>query len=121
MSLDVSLFGAEVEEPCSQCQHPRKVKPCVYSANVTHNLNRMAEEAGIYKELWRPDEIGIKKAGELIEPLRKGLALLRGDPQRFIRLNPPNGWGSYAGFVPWVEKYLAACETNPEAEVSVWR
>ena len=34
----------------------------VYSANITHNLNTMADEAGIYKHLWRPDEIKITKA-----------------------------------------------------------
>ena len=33
-----------------------------YSANITHNLGKMAEEAGIYKHLWRPEEIGITKA-----------------------------------------------------------
>ena len=41
----------------------------VYSANITHNLTKMADEAGIYECLWRPEEIGITKAGQLIEPL----------------------------------------------------
>lgn len=46
----------------------------VYDANITHNLNTMAEEAGIYKHLWRPEELGITKAKDLIEPLAEGLA-----------------------------------------------
>ncbi len=92
-----------------------------YSANVTHNLGRMAEEAGIYKHLWRPDEIGVTKARQLIEPLSIGLALMKQEPQRFIALNPSNNWGSYDGFIPWIERYLEACCRYPEAEVSVSR
>lgn len=64
----------------------------VFEYNITHNLNTMAGEAGIYKHLWQPDEIGITKAGELIEPLREGLALLKSDPERFKAFNPKNGW-----------------------------
>ena len=30
----------------------------------------MAKEADIYQHLWRPDEIGITKAAELIPPIR---------------------------------------------------
>lgn len=93
----------------------------VYEANITHNLNRMAEAAGIYKHLWRPDELGITKARELIEPLRAGLALMQSDPEMFKKLNPENGWGSYDVFVPWISRYLSACEGNPDADVSVSR
>lgn len=93
----------------------------VFDANITHNLAEMAEEAGIYKHLWRPEELGVKTAKELIEPLRAGLALLRSDPARFEKYNPENGWGSYESFVPWVQRYLDACESYPEAEVSASR
>lgn len=93
----------------------------VYSANITHNLNRMAEEAGIYKHLWRPDEIGITKASQLIDPLRSGLASMIADPKRFEAHNPANGWGSYDGFVPWIQQYLSACEDHPNADVRVSR
>ena len=93
----------------------------VYSANITHNLTRMADAAGIYEPLWMPDEIGITKAGQLIEPLERGIALLRSDPDRFKAYNPENGWGSYDGFVPWVERYLDACREYPDADVSVSR
>lgn len=93
----------------------------VYSANITHNLGTMAEGAGIYHCLWRPDEIGISKAGQLIEPLRAGLVKLEGNPAHFKELNPPNGWGTYEGLVEFVRNYLAACEQYPDAEVSVWR
>jgi hypothetical protein len=93
----------------------------VYEANITHNLNKMAAEAGIYEALWRPEEIGITTARQLIEHLELGLAALRSDPKRFEALNPSNGWGSYRDFVPWVERYLQACVLWPDATVRVWR
>jgi len=107
MSLDVYL--TEVRETT------------IYDRNITHNLNKMAEEAGIYKHLWRPEEIGITKASQLIEPLRAGLGLLLTDPERFKKFNPPNGWGDYEGLVNFVSEYLATCEENPNASVRVSR
>lgn len=107
MSLDVYLKAVRPTE--------------VFSANITHNLGRMAREAGIYEALWRPDEIGITTAEQLIEPLTAGLALLKSDPPRFEAFNSPNGWGLYEHFVPFVEGYLEACKENPDAAVSVWR
>lgn len=93
----------------------------VYDANITHNLNKMAGEAGIYEALWRPEEIGITHAHQLIEPLRAGLALLQDDPERFRQFNPENGWGHYDGLVRFVANYLAACEQSPSATVHISR
>lgn len=107
MSLDVYLTAMRKTE--------------VYSANITHNLGKMAREAGIYQHLWRPDELGIKQAGELIMPLRAGLELLKSDPERFQKFDSPNGWGLYKHFVPFVENYLEACEQNPDSVVEVSR
>lgn len=106
MSLDVTLTATRTE---------------VYDANITHNLGAMAREAGIYEVCWRPDEVGITKAEQLIEPLRNGTALMKADPARFEKYNAENGWGLYEHFLPWLEEYLAACEANPDAEVSVSR
>ena len=107
MGLDVSLVGAIGKE--------------IYSSNITHNLGKMAEAAGIYSCLWRPDENGLTKASELIEPLRTGLALLESDPKKFAAFNSPNGWGLYEHFVPFVRSYLEACENTPDARVEVSR
>lgn len=106
-------------EPCVAIRS--EATNTVYSANITHNLNIMAEEAGIYKHLWRPEEIGITKAAQLVEPLRAALALMKDDPARFEKHNAKNGWGLYECFVPWLIKYLAACEENPTADVRVSR
>lgn len=94
---------------------------CEFSANITHNLGAMADEAGIYKHLWRPEEIGVTHARQLIEPLRAGLALMRSDPARFRHFDAKNGWGTYEQFLPWIADYLAACEANPDSEIRVSR
>jgi len=107
MSLDVCLSA---------------IRPTtIYDRNITHNLNRMAAAAGIYQHLWRPDEIGVTKASQLIEPLRTGLTALLADPEKFKQFNPANGWGDYDGLVAFVQEYLSACEENPDADVSVCR
>ena len=93
----------------------------LYTANITHNLAPMAVAAGIHKHLWRPDEIGIKCASELVAPLKEGLARLQSDPVTFRQHNPPNGWGTYEGLINFVAEYVAACEANPDATVRVWR
>lgn len=93
----------------------------VYTANITHNLGRMATEAGIYYELWRPEEIGLTKAEQLIPRLQQGLNKLNANPDTYRQYNPENGWGTYEGLVDFVRKYLAACEMYPNADVSVWR
>jgi len=93
----------------------------VYSANITHNLGKMAAKAGIYKALWRPEEEGYYQASDLIEPLTKGLALLTANPENFKAFNSPNGWGMYENFVPFVAKYLEACVAHPNAKIEVNR
>lgn len=113
----------------------------VYSANITHNLGNMADEAGIYEALWRPHRLKegynipeedneseyefedkcIIKAGDIIEVLEKGLADLKARPEHFEKFNSSNGWGMYHNFVPFVERYLDACKENPECIVKVWR
>ena len=99
-----------------------KVQPTeVYWANITHNLGEMAKAAGIYEYLWRPDELGIKTAGELVGPLTKGLKKLKASPAKFEKFNAENGWGTYEDFVPFVEAYLAACKREPDGLIEVSR
>lgn len=108
MSLDVSLIIKENTEE-------------VFSANITHNLNKMASEAGIYKACWRPEEMGATKAKDIVAILEKGLEDLKSRPEYFEKFNASNGWGLYEHFVPWVEKYLSACIEYPDAEINVSR
>ena len=81
----------------------------------------MATEAGIYKACWRPEEIGIIQAFQLIEPLTVAIATMRADRPRFEKFNSENGWGLYVNFLPWIDDYLAACHANPTAFVNACR
>ena len=107
MSLDVYLTETRQVE--------------VFERNITHNLARMADAAGLYIPLWRPELLQATKASELIGPIESGLAVLKGDKWRFKEYEPENGWGSYDGLVRFAESYLAACREYPDAQIRVSR
>ncbi|WP_046060029.1 hypothetical protein [Paracidovorax citrulli] len=107
MSLDVYLEDEDGKE--------------LYGANITHNLADMARAAGIYMCLWRPEEIGITRASEVIEPLAKGLADLATNQAKYEAYNAPNGWGMWKHFVPFCAAYLQACRDHPNALVRACR
>ncbi len=121
MSLDVYLEGPEESYWCPHCGQNATRRPELFSANITHNLGKMAEAAGVYYACWRPEEILITTAAEMIPYLRKGIELMENDPPRFEALNSPNGWGLYENFLPWLREYLTACEANPTATVEASR
>lgn len=114
MSLDLSLHYAYPS--CDCCGREAELKT-VFDANITHNLTDIAREAGLYEAIWHPEEKGYTQAGQLVMLLQRGLLQLKADPARFEALNPLNGWGSYGGFVAWVETYLEACITHPDATI----
>jgi hypothetical protein len=93
----------------------------VFDSNITHNLIKMAREAGIYKVLWYPEEIGIDKASDMIPYLEKGVETLKSDPERFKEFNPENGWGKYEGLLCFAVNTLVACKEYPDARVSAHR
>ena len=113
MSLDVDLM---VTQPTS-----------VYSANITHNLGKMASEVKLsngktlYEVLWRPDEHGMKFAKDISELLDEGWNILLSDPDKFKQFTPTNHWGSYEGLCDFVYKYRNACWDQPDAELSISR
>lgn len=88
----------------------------VFWENITHNLTEMANKLGIYKMLWRPEEVGIEKAHQLIGPLGDAIVLLENDKDGFFdQFNPPNGWGDKAGFLNFLKTLQRACIEEPEA------
>lgn len=122
MSLDVSLYSVEKKTVmCYSCMHQHEEQEMLYDANITHNLGEMADKAGIYKALWRPEEIDAKYAKDIVEIVEKGLAALKARPEYFEQFNSPNGWGMYEHFVPFVSDYLDALKENPDAEIHISR
>jgi hypothetical protein len=124
MSLDVYLIGEEKRVECTcECghNHSKIERETLYDSIITHNLNKMAGEAGIYEACWRPEEIGATKARDIIGKLALAVDLMKKEPERFKKFDSPNGWGKYEHFLPWVESYLKACEENPDATIEVSR
>ena len=100
----------------------KETKPCtIWAIGITHNMTAMAEAAGLYECMWRPDEMCITLASQMIHPLRCGIAVLKREKKNLEKLNPENGWGSYDILLSVAQRYLAACEKNPNAEVEVSR
>lgn len=93
----------------------------VFDTNITHNLGNMAEAAGIYKCLWRPDENGMKYAKDISDILEKGFVDLKKRPEHYKKFDAPNGWGTYKHFVPFVQQVWEACLKYPNAEITVSR
>lgn len=107
MSLDVSLS-------CPTCGHGRA------SFNLTYNLGPMWRAASGLDNEWMLPVEG-KTGAEVLPMLNAALAALRGDPDRFERMNPPNGWGSYDGLVEVLERMRAASKEHPTWKWSEWR
>lgn len=137
MSLDVTLYrNYHVSYDEGKTLEPQRES--LYSSNITHNLGKMAGEAGIYKALWRPyqlkEEYNISedehdaeykfeednpvRAYEIIPVIEKGLEDMLARPEHYKTFNSENGWGSYAHFIPFIEEYLEALKKYPESFVS---
>jgi hypothetical protein len=124
MSLDIDLYF-EIQTGNIQNEY------VVFSTNITHNLNRMADKASMYKALWyltkaeddfypRVDrDISITLAKELLIYLEHGLNQLKTYPEFFKQFSASNGWGTYEQFIPWIEKLIEACKQYPDALLRV--
>ena len=121
MSLDVSLMGADKEYECECCGNKYIGSDELFTANITHNLGEMADKAGIYEALWRPEEINGLFASDISSELTEGLKRLKESPEYYKQFNAENGWGVYEHFVPFVEKYLEACLEYPDAKIEISR
>jgi len=107
MSLDVSLY-IKVDTGGNELHQVE-----LFDANITHNLGNMANAAGLYDALWCPDESG--RAGDILPALVNGYNELKNNPNKYKKLDPDNGWGTYDGLLSFVESYMAACDKHPSA------
>ena len=107
MSLDITLTA---------------VRPTtVWEGNITHNLTKMASEVDLYLPLWRPEELNIRLAGDLVPYLEHGLSRLISEQARLLQYNPPNGWGHYDNLVSFVTLFLHHARLHPDAEILISR
>jgi hypothetical protein len=82
---------------------------------------RLDNYGTLYQLLWRPEELNIQYAYQLVQPLREANDLLLAKPGHFAQWNPSNGWGNYQNLCDFVREYLRACLEYPEAGVHACR
>lgn len=93
----------------------------VFEGGVTHNLNTMAEECGLYKAIWCPELIDANFGSDLIEVLNKGLTELERNEEYYKTFNAKNGWGKYEDLLSLTKNYLKACIENPDSKIWISR
>lgn len=128
MSLDITLakvtYVSDKPSCCPKCGHTwetTKTFTPVYEINITHNLVDMAAQVGLYDALWQPERIRATTAGDLVEPLERGINEMYRRENELLRYNPTNGWGSHATFCEQLQMLLTACRENPTAVLEVSR
>lgn len=93
----------------------------VFEWNITHNLRRMAEEAGFAEAAWRPDCNGWSRASQIADTIFDGVSWLVRNREGAEVFNPSNGWGNYEGLLAFAFAYARACFDYPDAEIRVSR
>ena len=71
--------------------------------------------------MWRPEEIGITSASQMITPLENAIRELEASPDKYKVYNPANGWGDYDIFVSFYKSVLRTCQKNPDAVIEAGR
>ena len=86
----------------------------VWSRNITSNLSRMWNEAGVPLHEWDGLE-----AGTCWPNLDTALTFMQSKPEAFKELNPPNGWGDYDGCVDFLLELRNVCKQHPRCTLRV--
>lgn len=92
-----------------------------WERNITHNYGSMANVLGCYEAIWRPEEIGISQAKEIVPFLEKAIVEFDSKIGLLNQEVPENGWGDTDGFKEFLDDYLCECKKHPELKVSISR
>lgn len=115
MSLDLWLASTQ----CEACHH----QECSESLNYTYNVADMwleilkiAEKESksyFFKSTDKMINIDGSTGNQSVIPLNYALSVLSGLPQKFIAMNPENGWGSYNGLMDYIVNLLLLAHKHP--------
>lgn len=104
MSLSLTLVSNE----CSTCGHMENTE----TLNYTYNVSPM------WYEIFPDDSCMIDIDGltgkESLTKLNYAVSEMENNPDKFIPMNPENGWGSYEGFKRYLKELIMMAENNPE-------
>ncbi len=96
--------------------------------NITHNLNKIAQELCFYEILWRPEEtVGLFKnpsrirASEILPYYREALATILEEGDTVKHLLPINGWGTLDCFNRVLTSCINACIKYPDSIIVISR
>jgi len=84
------------------------------SLNVTYNVFRMYERAGVRDALKGSDG---RAAREVADIFARGADAMKADPGTYEAMNPANGWGDYEGAVEFLEQLADLCRLHPNAVI----
>lgn len=110
MSLDIYI-GLPVDTGSSEKQWFE-----AGSFNITHNVSRMWDKAGVYECLYNWHG---RKAEELIEPLSNAIQDMLIKPREYETLNPKNGWGDFIGAKEFLRKVVDCCSEHPKCIIHI--
>lgn len=88
----------------------------VYDWNYTSNCAPMWRAAGADLA-----EFHGKTAADCAPILDVAVETMAADPDRFRKLDAPNGWGTYDTLLPRLVELLDAMRRHPATTVRVWR
>lgn len=119
---ELTIEEARERYPDANIELQNNTTEYLFSANITHNMNKMADAVGLYEYLWdlkekHPD----MKPFELLPKLSRGLAKLDENKQDLLQFEPSNGWGSWDALVGFIAEIIQACVMYPYAEIEVSR
>lgn len=77
---------------------------------LTYNLSEMVRSAGAYKIFANHSTTG----PEGLEILERAVLALESDPDRFRKMNPANGWGSYDGLLKVFREMVREMKDGPQ-------
>lgn len=105
MSYDVSLtINTGIEEV--------NVAEC---GNYTSNVSPMWSEA-----LGFPlSKLCGMNASDAVPHLRKAIAAMEDEPNKYRAMNPENGWGNYEGALSYLRKMLIECVQHPLCKIYI--
>ena len=112
MGVDLYLC----EDPCKTCNH----QPiCVADESYTYNVSRM------WYKVYPADKYMVQIEGMKGKQAYKKLAhakkVMEENKEEFEAMNPLNGWGSYEGFLGFIEKLMKHSLDYPKIEWSACR
>lgn len=106
MSYDISLtINTGVEE-----------KDVVEIGNYTSNIGKMYCDAFNVQD-WK--FINGKVCKDALPYVKNACKNMRRSPDRYKKMEPSNGWGTYEGALEYLEHLQKGCEENPDCTVRI--